>query len=88
MTDACVAGLSGLKGLRRLTLAGANVGDDSVETLTRMQGLRALDVAGTRITAAGVAALEAGLPDCEVVHGVRAWLLAGARHEHGAGGAE
>jgi Leucine-rich repeat (LRR) protein len=53
--------------LERLSLATSGITDDSVAHLARLAGLKELDLTGTKISAAGVAALQKSLPECRIV---------------------
>ncbi|QDU38615.1 Leucine Rich repeats (2 copies) [Maioricimonas rarisocia] len=60
LTDAGVVRLASLPRLTELRIAGADVGDRSLEVLGRQKTLRVLDVSGAkRVTDAGMAALAA-----------------------------
>ncbi|MBI3465848.1 MAG: hypothetical protein HY000_22755 [Planctomycetes bacterium] len=43
------------------------VRDAGLEHLKGLKNLRELNLAGTQVTAAGVAALQAALPECKIV---------------------
>ena len=53
--------------LRRLSLAGSKVTDDGLKPLHGLTGWQELDLTGTKVTAAGVAALQKALPKCKIV---------------------
>jgi hypothetical protein len=55
-----------LKSLKRLSLAGSGATDDSLNSLHGLANLTDLDLTGTKVTAAGVAALRKELPHCNV----------------------
>jgi hypothetical protein len=58
--------LSRLPQLEGLSLRGIQVSDKGLELLQRVSTIKALDLLGTKVTAAGVAKLQAALPNCAI----------------------
>jgi formylglycine-generating enzyme required for sulfatase activity len=56
----------GLNQLRKVSLVGTNVGNQTLTTLERCSSLRSLDIRKTKVTAAGVAKLQQALPNCVI----------------------
>jgi len=52
--------------LRDLNLGMTLISDNCIDDLLRLRNLRLLDISYTQITEAGLARLEAGLPDCKI----------------------
>jgi hypothetical protein len=68
ITDTGAANLAELKNLKRLELTGnRGITDAGLEPLRSLTKLRMLLLEKTSVTAAGVGALKAALPDCEIV---------------------
>lgn len=67
VTDAGLVHLSGLRNLELLNLAGTGVTNAGSVHLSRFQNLKELFVGKTRVTANGIKALQAALPDCEIL---------------------
>jgi hypothetical protein len=67
VTDAGLAHLSGLKSLKQLNLRGTRVTDAGLVQLEGLRNLERLDLRETRVTASGIAALQASLPDANIV---------------------
>jgi internalin A len=67
VTDAGLAHLRGMKGLRELCLWDTAVTDDGLKYLAGLTRLRTLWLVDTKVTGAGLNRL-AGLPDLEEVH--------------------
>jgi beta-lactamase regulating signal transducer with metallopeptidase domain len=65
--DADLAHLAQLKGLKALSLEGAQVTDAGLAPLEQLTGLQYLNLTNTQVTDAGVAALRRALPDCSIV---------------------
>ncbi|HWB00144.1 MAG TPA: SUMF1/EgtB/PvdO family nonheme iron enzyme [Pirellulales bacterium] len=71
ISDAGLIGLAPFKKLERLSLAAdKKITDAAAEYLIAIKSLRSLSVTGTSLTAQGVAAIMAGLPQCNVVHSI------------------
>jgi hypothetical protein len=68
LTDAGVAHLMGLTSLTGLSLDNTRITDACVGQLAALARCRTLHVAGTGLTAAGIAALQASLPGCQIIH--------------------
>ncbi len=60
--------LSGLTSLRELHLGYTSIDDAGLTHLEKLPRLRALSLGGTQFTPAGIAKLQAALPDCVVFH--------------------
>jgi hypothetical protein len=66
VTDAGVAHLGRLKGLRRLKLANARLTDAGLAPLRELPDLEDLDLKDTQVTDRGVATLTAARPKLKV----------------------
>ncbi|MEM8946799.1 MAG: hypothetical protein AAGD11_16615 [Planctomycetota bacterium] len=66
ITDAGMVYISSLPNLQNLDLNGTDVGDDSVPHLAATKGLLRLKVWDTKLTATGLATLQAALPNCKI----------------------
>ena len=58
--------LAGLTQLESLSLTNTEIGDAGIGLLQSLKKLKALKLEGSKVTAAGVAALRAELPDCKI----------------------
>ncbi len=65
--DAWIAGLLNFPPLEHLALEDKQISDKEIEPLARMKTLRQLGLAGTKVTAPGVAKLQAALPGCHII---------------------
>lgn len=68
ITDAGLTVLANFPQLQDLDLSGTDVSDGAVPTLVKCRQLRRLGLANTSVTAAGIAALQKELPDCQIEH--------------------
>jgi hypothetical protein len=66
MTDLALSKLGRLPDLQSLDLTGVPIGDAGLEHLKNAKSLTTLNVPGTNVTAAGVAKLQAALPNCKI----------------------
>jgi Leucine-rich repeat (LRR) protein len=65
ITDKGLGTLGGM-GLHNLRLDGTAITDGGLEHLTSLKNLRVLNLSGTKVTAVGVAKLQAALPNCKI----------------------
>jgi hypothetical protein len=65
--DLLIIASGGFSKLERLSLATSNLSDSATEHLVRLVRLKELDLTGSRVTAAGVAALKKSLPECRII---------------------
>lgn len=68
ITDSGLSRLQELKNLKVLLLPNTMVSDIGLEQLLPLTELERLDLSHTQITAAGVAALQLALPNCQIQH--------------------
>lgn len=54
-------------GVRQLNLRGRSVTNTGLKLLHLLKQLRELDLSRTKVTAAGVVALQKALPECKIV---------------------
>lgn len=66
VTDAAMFHLKEMKKLAVLSLDGTQISDDGLKQLQGLTGLRRLSLTGTKVTKAGVQAVHAALPKCEI----------------------
>ena len=62
--------LVGLKKLEKLSLAKSPVSDEGARQLAQLTQLKELDLTETKVTAAGLQALQKSLPGCRIVRTV------------------
>jgi serine/threonine protein kinase/WD40 repeat protein len=67
VSDAGLAHLRELTNLTGLELTGTQVTDGGLQHLAAIQSLRGVVLKRTKVSAAGVAALQAALPECDIV---------------------
>lgn len=67
ISDKGLAELDEFADLTHLGLNGTSVSDKSIEVLKRFKSLQYLNVVDAKLTAEGIAALRAALPECRVV---------------------
>jgi hypothetical protein len=68
VSDLGLAHLTGLTELESLGLVGCNqVTDAGLDHLKGLKKLRCIRLNGTKVTATGVADLQAALPDCRIL---------------------
>jgi hypothetical protein len=79
--DSDLASLRGLARLAHLNLARTRITDRAANALAALPALRTLSLEETALSESAVAALRERLPECDVVHSQRDWLLSGARRE-------
>ncbi|HEV3341171.1 MAG TPA: leucine-rich repeat domain-containing protein [Pirellulales bacterium] len=67
ITDAQLVSLRGLTGLQRLVLRhNIRITDAGLQHLRGLRDLQLLDLRGTRVTDAGMAQLQAAMPNCQI----------------------
>jgi len=60
-----------VKQLKRLSLATSGMTDAGLDHLAGLTNLEELNVTGTKVTADGIARLQAALPKCKIVSSVK-----------------
>jgi Leucine-rich repeat (LRR) protein len=66
LTDFSLQPVGEITSLERLSLAGAAITDEGLTHLLKLKNLKDLDLRGTKVTPAGVDALQKSLPQCTI----------------------
>lgn len=66
ISDIGLKGLSTMKKVKWMILTGCDIHDDGLKSLERTKTLAIINLKQTKVTAAGVAALQKALPDCKI----------------------
>ena len=67
LRDGDLAALQQVPHLRELVLSGSRISDKGLRHLHSIRSLHRVQIEGTRVTPAGVTALQAALPACDVI---------------------